>query len=84
MASGRSDAVVAGDGVFGPARLSTTASVLMVGGGLGHERCRPVDHRRQSGPKDDLHRAVMLFLEDVVGARCVGQRQGVGGEAVDA
>jgi len=39
---------------------------------------------RQSGPEDDLHRAVMLLLEDVVGARCLGQRQRVGGEAVDA
>jgi hypothetical protein len=39
---------------------------------------------RQSGPEDDLYRAVMLLLEDVVGARCVGQREGVGGEAVDA
>ena len=41
MASGRSHAVAAGDGVFGPAGLSTTASLLMVGGGLGSSALSP-------------------------------------------
>jgi len=36
------------------------------------------------GLEDDFDGAVVLFLEDVVGVRCVGERQGVGGEGVDA